>query len=396
METDWTCLIYMAADNDLRGDVKGDLAEMMKASSDDVGVAVQLDELGKKTVRLALHGDEFVTRQTLDNVNSGDPAVVTDFFQWGEEELAAAKYMVVLWGHGTGFLDFAGMPRQTKPVTALSLVARKRRITACAANIDFTSQDFLDNSETRQALMNALPGGEKFSILGCDACFMAGLEVAHELRECASIFVASEEIEENDGWPYAEMLSSLADDATPEDAARTLVKAYGEANAADRRATLSAVRLDRLDEVAASLDCLGAALSRVLPNRVRAIATARTHSRKFTFVDYIDLGSFAGKIGIELADDPEVVHAVKEVMHSIGCAVLATSRPPEESDIYGIGIYLPDKPVAAQFHTVSLAEAAGQWASFVVAYGEARQHPLPDDRHGDRGEIPGGPIANVV
>jgi hypothetical protein len=369
MATEWSCLIFMAADNNLRVTIDDDLKEMATACSDHVGVAVELDVTKERTRRLVLHGNELVTEEEFDNVNSGDPNVVTSFLKWGQERLDATKHAVILWGHGSGFLDFQSERLQPKRALALT-PPRKVKITGI--NLDGTSKDFLDGNETRQALTDALPPGRKFCILGCDACYMAVLEVAHELRDCAAFFIGSEEMEENDGWPYAGMLGILSSGASPEDAARAIVAAYGAANNNDRKATLSALRLDRMDDLASRLDRLGLALGKVLPRRPKAIQTARANTKNFSFADYIDLGSFVRQIEKELSNEPAVVAAVREVIEGIDGAVLAANRPPEVSDVHGIGIYLPEKLVDAKFKTISLAEAAPHWASFVIEYGESR------------------------
>lgn len=367
MATEWSCLVFMAADNNLRTTFADDLAEMETACSDHVSVAVELDVTNQPTRRKVLHGNTLVIEDEFANVDSGDPNVVTSFLKFGQERFETDKHAVVFWGHGSGFLDFESERVQPKKVLALA-----PKVKTTAVNQDVTSNDFLDSDETRKALLTSLPIGRKFCILGFDACYMAVLEVAHELRNCAAFLIGSEEMEENDGWPYAEMLAILSSGTSPEDAVRSIVDAYGKAEVSRKRATLSAIRLDRVDDLAKRLDCLGAALSDVFSRRAECIQKARANTKNFTFIHYIDLGSFVRQIEKELASEPAVVAAVHEVIEGIDSVVVATSRPPEVSDVHGIGIYLPDEPVDAKFKTVSLVTAAPHWAAFVETYGQSR------------------------
>src|SRR3954454_8687203 len=106
MATEWSCLVFMAAHNNLRTTFTDDLTEMATACSDHVSVAVELDETDQNTRRLVLHGNTFVTEAEFDNVDSGDPNVVTSFLKFGQERFETNKHAVVFWGHGSGFLDF--------------------------------------------------------------------------------------------------------------------------------------------------------------------------------------------------------------------------------------------------------------------------------------------------
>lgn len=64
------------------------------------------------------------------------------------------------------------------------------------AAADDSSKDFLDNSELQWAFQQAaLATGETVDIIGMDACLMAMVEVAYQLRNNATFLVASQEVE---------------------------------------------------------------------------------------------------------------------------------------------------------------------------------------------------------
>ena len=49
--------------------------------------------------------------------------------------------------------------------------------------------------------------GHKVDVVGADACLMAMIEVAGELASSTDFFVASQDLEPGDGWPYDELLT---------------------------------------------------------------------------------------------------------------------------------------------------------------------------------------------
>jgi hypothetical protein len=55
--------------------------------------------------------------------------------------------------------------------------------------------------------------GQKLDVLGFDACQMAAVEVASEIKDNAKFMVASQALEGREGWPYSHILGQgqLAD-----------------------------------------------------------------------------------------------------------------------------------------------------------------------------------------
>ena len=108
---DWTVMIYFAADNDLEDAALANLAQIKKAgSSDRVKILAQLDtRTSGQTFRYCLGDDRTLLEEdvieTLPEINTGDPAQLTEFIEWAVQKGPAQHYMLVLWGHGTGWED---------------------------------------------------------------------------------------------------------------------------------------------------------------------------------------------------------------------------------------------------------------------------------------------------
>lgn len=376
---DWTWLVFMAGDNDLRSSVDPDIREMERSNPANVRVGIQSDVSGQNTVRRVIHGKG--KPQSLgENANAGNASVLTDFLTWGRRALPTTRYVVDVWNHGSGWLDFTldQLRRRPRPqaevlrfTTEMSHILFSDAI-ATAIGADETAQDFLDNDELRKALRGALAENEKFAILACDACYMNMIEVAHQVRDCAEIYVASEEEELSEGWPYDAILTNFHDGLSVERAAEVIVDAYKASPANGPRATLSAVRLDRVDAVAQALDRLGVELMKVFGTKFDSIARARAATYKLQHNDYIDLGDFARNLQTHLDTSGGVITAAVNVAKSVDDAVLAISNDTATVRAFGLAFYLPNAPVDGKYGDLSLSKAAPRWADFVTHYGDNR------------------------
>lgn len=205
-QVDWTFLVYMDGDNNLEPAAIDDFLEMAPWGSDaNVIIAVLFDRSPGYDDR---YDDWTDTRRgvinngdvpdanwgvSLGELNMGDPQTLIDFVEWGMQFWPASNYAVVLWDHGSGWQKtLAGEPLVFKAVC-----------------FDDTDLDRLFMQEVRNAL-NTIEGNEQEpDLVGFDACLMAMVEVAHEIRQNSSVMVGSEKTEPNDGWPYNTILQDL-------------------------------------------------------------------------------------------------------------------------------------------------------------------------------------------
>src|SRR5207248_10808213 len=139
----------------------------------------------------------------------------------------------------------------------------------------------------------------------------------------------------------------------------------GDATRSDDEATLSAVALDMMDALAATLNNLGAALEPVMNQEIRLLARAREESRVFSNIDSIDLYDYARalkeRVTQSMSDNSArrtILAAADAVLSTIDHAVVATSKKPETSGAHGLSVYLPNSPVVAAYHELPLSQAA--------------------------------------
>ncbi len=247
----WTVMVYMAGDTGLvfEGPVTGeqlfdDLSEAMRAdlkkmqaagSTDQVAVCVQFDSLeAKQAFRWVLpRRDDPAPGQpeAIGAVNTGEPGSLSDFVAWAGKECPAARYALVIWGHGSGWDEQRLYDRYPDSEVAQIDRADQREVLrrqgifgSTVAHImsieddevrglcyDDSARDFLDNAELRQALRDAAAhlGRDRIDLVGLDACLMNMIEVAHQIRREAAYLVGSETVVPTDLWPWTEILLAL-------------------------------------------------------------------------------------------------------------------------------------------------------------------------------------------
>lgn len=266
---EWTVMIYMSAKNDLEKAAITDINEMEFAgSSDKVNVVV---EIGRTKQYDTSDGDwsgirrYFITRdyfpqpgqdnsqalqQAASKINSpivfrtshadmGNYQRVGKFAQWVKQYYPARKYMLIIWNHGSGWAD-------PKPDT----IPR-------GISFDYASGNYI-RTDQLGPMMKGVGGVD---VLAMDACLMQQIEVAYEVKNYAKILVASEDVEPDLGYDYANLIGRLtyAPNLNAEGAAVAIVDTYGDFYQntqahLHKSGTQSAIRLDRLDNVMASLN----------------------------------------------------------------------------------------------------------------------------------------------
>jgi len=147
------------------------------------------------------------------NLDMGDYRTVVDFARWAKGRYPAKKYMLILWDHGSGWMD----PKKEAGTEVITSAISK----------DEQTGHFISTKEIGQ-LVRAIGGVD---VLGFDACLMQMAEVAFEVKGGAKYILGSEEEIPNTGIDYKGFLSRLAanTDASPGDApgfAVTAVNAF--------------------------------------------------------------------------------------------------------------------------------------------------------------------------
>lgn len=397
----------------MTGAALADLAEAQQVGTTErIAMLAQLDTLKplpgcpQGTYRLEIRqsatpADDIV--EVIPEANTGDPAELARFIVWGMQRCPATRTMLVLWNHGVGWKDTdlykrvraesrsaaEGEEERAKNmapfVTTLLWADRLAQASGDAATrailYDDTSLDFLGNVEMSQALrvaqvaetpddvtaifadparLQAAMHGttaarRRLSLLGMDACLMAMIEVQYQVRACAEVMVASQEVVPMQGWPYATILEQLnANPAmTPQALARLIVQEYA-ASIQDRPVTLSSVDLASTREVQRQIARMAAALNEAYPyDSVLRSAWARAAGELrgvFRDRDYVDLAEFVARLHAYYYDGAGVDAAVLESSASLRDWLRSDAGPVlacaatgkyKDANVSGITVYVP-------------------------------------------------------
>lgn len=285
---EWTVLVYMAADNDLSPYALWDLHEMESRLSDELNlgsstektdVLVELDTYYDSGVR-RLHvfqgqedyrddlglsdyermDERFIRSPIVKMYPEKGPGRVQsaefrfkNFLSWGVQNYPAKNYMIVVWGHGEGFLgqfhemsfkrqelegliplrktkatsqfftaedffldSFVGLPQ----VQPFSLVKQFGGIA-----FDYSDQSFIDITTMGEILddwREKLLEGNRFDFLAFDACLMQSMEVIAEVARSTDFIAGSNQIQNYLGLPYRKLFDQINKGATPFDLAKSL------------------------------------------------------------------------------------------------------------------------------------------------------------------------------
>ena len=223
-------------------------------------------------------------------------------------------------------------------------------------------------AEIAEALKGSLADGDKLSVIGFDACMMAGCETAICLAPYAGYLLASQETEAGDGWDYG-FLKKLTPKADAVDFGKCAIdsyKAYYEdayvSTPGDRQPyTLSLCDLNKAPLLAEAVDELFIELrERSDTGELNDIKRVRSFSwgfgRNMTTGEYdmVDLK--------ELAESLDAYKAAGSIESALeGCVVYSVSS---EEKAHGLSIYFP------HYADVSQTE---KWLA------ELENMPLPDE-----------------
>lgn len=377
---DWTMLVYVAADNNLEAAALENVKQMAaQGSSANVNIVVQIDRsAGKKqrggySVAPLLNVPAFTTTKRLwlkkgavqevadlGEIDTGDPAALSDFITWGLTNFPSSKSALVLWDHGGGVTGFGWD--------------------------DTSNHHHLTLSDTGKAVTSGLQraGKAKLDLLGFDACLMGNLEIAYELRNLADWFVGSEELEPAHGWDYGPVIAAAASKVAPRELGRSIIDGYAASCVSHKTApqcTLALVDMSKVEAVASAANQLGNALKGkvVTVEAWSEVATAQSKAEeygkspgsrsKFGVIDALD---FARK-------SPADEGTRAALQGAIEAAVVANYRGQARPNAHGLTLFFGSTPElrTADYASLQFAQLDG-WQPFLSSYYEtAKGRPTP-------------------
>jgi len=237
-----TVLLYMVARNNLSGNAVKDLNEIKKAVlNGDLGASRLLIYYvnGNTAPTLSEYdssGNRFVLREYEKETLSVSAQRLSDVIDDVKELAPAHTYGLIMWGHGTGYVqDGIDEPG----ISTLSYGGE---------SVD--KKDYWMNVTTLAKVLD----GECFDWIYFDCCFMAGVEVAYELRNVTDYIVASASELPSDGMPYDRTLRYLMPRKSDLDgAAKATFGFYDDKRGVERTCTMSVIYTAALDELARCL-----------------------------------------------------------------------------------------------------------------------------------------------
>lgn len=165
-------------------------------------------------------------------VDMGDYKRAVDFVKWSKEKFPAKRYMLVIWNHGSGWMD--------------PLKEQK------GISFDDETGNYIRTPQIGLILKEA----GKVDILAFDACLMNMAEVAFEVKDNAEVIVGSEETVPGLGFPYDLFLGAMAKKPamTTEETGAVMVEAFKMFyDAVKKGGQLSALRASKLDGLAVKI-----------------------------------------------------------------------------------------------------------------------------------------------
>ncbi|MDA3812745.1 MAG: clostripain-related cysteine peptidase, partial [Candidatus Cloacimonetes bacterium] len=193
-ESDWTILIYMAADNSLDSEALADIEDMMQSEfSDKINVIVQVDYsedsiISPAAYRYHIYPGSKEQISYLGEIDSGDEDQLTAFANWGFRLYPSEQQALIIWSHGNGWYPST---RDLPP--------------SFCPDVEADNYIGIAGGELRTGIKNI---NEHLEILIFDACNMQTVEVAAEIADYTDYIIGSEDGVNSAGFPYAEIFSS--------------------------------------------------------------------------------------------------------------------------------------------------------------------------------------------
>lgn len=284
-----TVLVYQtASDTGLDNKSLDDLDEMLEAAADvpdDCRLLVYNDYKFDSPVLMRVLADGTLeTIETYDNdALSIQSERMLDVFEDMEQHAPALQYGLILWGHGSGWLQ-----------DGIADTAPDRR-----RSYGGQSKKWMNIT----TLAETLECGPRFDFVYFDCCHMASVEVAYELRH-ATDFVAGSVMEiAGEGMPYDRTLKYFftSGEADLSAAAETTIDYYQDwketgsrpecypPSFSGRYASITVVRTSALDALAAATAALYDAAQDTYPKGFTPQAYGRGTLKDY----YFDFGQYA-------------------------------------------------------------------------------------------------------
>lgn len=327
-EKDWTLLMYVVG-TDIVEDAIRDIGEMQAAGNTDniniVGLlgGADLDGWREPTASLFEDGEEYAV-----DFEAKDPFMVsvdnlTDFIDWGIENYPAKKYMIMFYNHGMAIRGWGWE----------NVIDDQFNIIDLKTGIENT---------------NFIQSGNKFELMGFDACLMGCIEAQSSFQDLAHYYIASEETEPWHAWNWTPVITAMNNQSnlTGDQLGRIIIDEYIQ-HSVDNNShavTLSLIELAKVADLVQSLEDLVLSLNDelYLSNFIRARGKSEEYSKSLSnpeqSEDMVDIGDLVAHL-LEL--EPTLENEIKDVMQNLDETVIYERSDNTRPKATGISMYVP-------------------------------------------------------
>jgi hypothetical protein len=416
----WTVLTYIAAHNNLQSMGDRTLDQIVGVGSTaEVAQAVLFDGPNGAVRCIAGSPGKVRTQEQLSDFDSGDPRRLVETAQWAFGRCPAENYALVLWSHGSGWMpheieavaqevrganpavanesiERSGMPGSRVLFrSSLAGMLKPKSAAERAILFDDGSGHSLDTLELGRVLAEIRADiGRPIEFLGMDACLMANLEVAYQIRNAVRFMAASEELVPGHSWPYDVVYADLCSHPEMDGAelSRRVVAHYTDyytaAPPAAGDVTKVAIDLSRIGLLAAAVDGLAGALGERMEAAAEILWKAQRDAlqletsrktrtpNKFDYHLW-DVGSLASGLAGQDNAPAEVMAAAVGVRAALrvgaGPVLSEGHCGPWFDGIGGVSIYLipSGRHGVNPFYGLTELATATRWGGMLTAYHDA-------------------------
>jgi len=270
-----------------------------------------------------------------NELDMGVRQTLETFVEYTMNRFKADHYALILYDHGG---DLQGAVRDEGYPTYPDILSVPDMATAL--------QDISTNTKVT-----------KIDVFGLDACLMATTEVAYQIRNHTSIFVASEKDSYSNGrdgsWNYGTFLSLLKNNPSTTASALATSIISSTLTLYQQRTTdsftLSAIDLTKMDNLAISIKNLADILDQNWRTDRPLILNARSETEQYDDPWMVDLYHFTERIYSDIPDS-SIRQACSNVQVALTNAVIyeqhytGTTDPIPANHAHGLTIWFPNTP----------------------------------------------------
>ncbi len=322
----WTLIYVLNGDNDLDADYQKTFNHIEAGTGNPgVNVVVLWDRLGtgdsayywmKPDANLATMATYTVGEDIWpqNELNMGDPTVLSSFTAWAMDSFPASQYTLVLDDHGDGL---------------------------GGALLDETSSgDLLTLKEIQTAILQPISTRQKLNVLVTNTCLMGMVEDGYQFRDLADYYVASEDRQKTFTTGYTNTLNVITQSDVPLAVAQAFANGYAnEIITLGQSYTMSVADLSKVGALKTAIESLAGELDAEVANYSIQLWAIRNFSVKSFKGDYIDLYDFARLVKASFID-PEIQSAADGVMAAVQDNYIVHNSSSFDT-AHGVSIFFP-------------------------------------------------------